>query len=105
VKRVVFSGDIGPKGAPILRDPSPPSRADLVILESTYGDVDHPPQEQTVEQFAKVLKEAQAEGYRVLAPAFAVGLPHCPALLQRRAQGPAGVLRQPDGRGRDGALR
>lgn len=73
VKRVVFSGDIGPKGAPILRDPSPPTKADLVILESTYGDIDHPPQEDTAAQFAKVLKRAEAEGHRVLTPAFAVG--------------------------------
>ena len=39
---VVFSGDIGRYGEPILKDPEPPSRADFLLCESTYGDRDHP---------------------------------------------------------------
>lgn len=37
-RRIVFNGDLGHRGAPILRDPAMPSRADLVVMESTYGD-------------------------------------------------------------------
>ena len=39
---VVFSGDIGRYGEPILKDPEPPTRADFLLCESTYGDRDHP---------------------------------------------------------------
>ena len=44
---VVFSGDLGPHGMAILRDPVPFTRADMVFLESTYGDRDHRSPEQT----------------------------------------------------------
>src|SRR5690606_6471857 len=40
-KTLIFSGDIGPKGVPLLRDPTTFDHADLVFLESTYGDRDH----------------------------------------------------------------
>ena len=70
---VVFSGDVGLKGAPFLRDPEPPPPADLVILESTYGDRDHRPREETVEAFRQILLQAVAERERVLVPSFAVG--------------------------------
>src|ERR1044071_3156825 len=40
-KVVVFSGDLGPRGAPLLGDPTPFERADAVVMESTYGDRDH----------------------------------------------------------------
>ena len=41
-KRLVFSGDVGRRGLPIIRDPHPPAGADVVLLESTYGNRDHP---------------------------------------------------------------
>lgn len=72
-KVVVFSGDIGPKGAPLLRDPVPFAHADAVFLESTYGDRDHRPQDQTVAELLDVLRQARAGGGKVLIPAFAVG--------------------------------
>ena len=41
VRNVVFSGDLGPWGKPLIRDPAPPPNADYLVLESTYGDKDH----------------------------------------------------------------
>jgi len=72
-KIIVFSGDIGPAGVPILRDPNPPKHADLVFVESTYGDRDHRPLDQTVAEFRRVITEASWNKSRVLMPAFAVG--------------------------------
>jgi metallo-beta-lactamase family protein len=73
VKTVVFSGDIGPKGAAILRDPGRVSGADLVFLESTYGDRDHRPIAETEAEFAEVVKLAVKSRGKILIPAFAVG--------------------------------
>ncbi len=70
---IVFSGDVGPTGAPILRDPITPTPADVVLLESTYGDHDHQPLDQTLDELLKILREAQASGSKVIVPAFAVG--------------------------------
>ncbi len=72
-KRVVFSGDLGPKGAPILRDFEPFKKADLVFLESTYGDRDHPPLAETVENFVSIVKSAASQQGKILVPTFAVG--------------------------------
>jgi len=72
-KRVVFSGDLGPKGIPILRDFEPFKRADLVFLESTYGDHDHRPFNETVEEFIRIVKDAVAQRGKILVPTFAVG--------------------------------
>jgi len=70
---IVFSGDIGLSGSPILRDPVTPTPADVVLMESTYGDRDHKPLEQTREELLAVLQKACAEGGKILIPAFAVG--------------------------------
>jgi metallo-beta-lactamase family protein len=72
-RTVVFSGDLGPKGAPILRDAEPFSQADLVFLESTYGDRDHRPFDETVREFIAILQHAVARRSKVLVPTFAVG--------------------------------
>lgn len=72
-RRVVFSGDVGRYGQPIIRDPESPAGADVVIMESTYGDRDHPEVEDTREQFAQLVRETAARGGRVIIPAFAVG--------------------------------
>lgn len=72
-RRVVFSGDIGPIGAPILRDFESFQHADLVFLESTYGDRDHRPYEETVSEFVALVKSAVSQGGKVLVPVFAVG--------------------------------
>jgi metallo-beta-lactamase family protein len=73
IRRVVFSGDLGPRGAPILRDFEPFASADTVFLESTYGDREHRPFRETVEEFVGVVQQAVAEGGKILVPTFAVG--------------------------------
>ncbi|MCC7518274.1 MAG: MBL fold metallo-hydrolase [Verrucomicrobiae bacterium] len=73
VHTAVFSGDLGPRTAPILRDYEPFREADLVFLESTYGDRDHRPFDETVEQFFKILETAVRERAKVIVPTFAVG--------------------------------
>jgi len=70
---VVFSGDIGQSGMPLLRDPTPLRNADLVLMESTYGDRDHRPLEQTIEEAAGIMREAVWNKEKVLIPSFAVG--------------------------------
>jgi metallo-beta-lactamase family protein len=72
-KSVVFSGDLGPKAVPILRDFEPFQQADLVFLESTYGDRNHLPFNETVDEFTRIVKDAVSGGGRVLVPTFAVG--------------------------------
>jgi len=72
-KRVVFSGDLGPKGALILRDFEPIKHADLVFLESTYGDHDHRPFKETVEEFVRIVQDTVEKRGKILVPTFAVG--------------------------------
>ena len=72
-RRLVYSGDIGRWGLPIIRDPRPPVQADAVIMESTYGNRDHPPVELMPERLAEVIRATAAKGGRVLIPSFAVG--------------------------------
>ena len=72
-KSIVFSGDLGPKGIPILRDFAPFHDADVVFMESTYGDRNHRPFNETVAEFVRVVKETVAGGGKILVPTFAVG--------------------------------
>ena len=72
-RRLVFSGDIGRSGLAIIRDPDPPSGADAVIMESTYGDRDHASVDGARGELARVIRETAARGGKVLVPAFAVG--------------------------------
>jgi metallo-beta-lactamase family protein len=72
-RKVVFSGDLGPKGAPILRDYDTFTQGDVVFLESTYGDRDHQPFTDTVAQFIEIVKQAVAQKGKILVPTFAVG--------------------------------
>jgi metallo-beta-lactamase family protein len=72
-KTIVFSGDIGSKGAPILKDAVGFDSADVVVMESTYGDRDHKPLKETVEEFESIVKEAVARKGKLLVPVFAVG--------------------------------
>ena len=72
-RRLVFSGDIGRAGLAIVRDPQIPSAADAVIMESTYGNRDHPPVDDARAKLGAVIRETAARGGRVLIPAFAVG--------------------------------
>jgi metallo-beta-lactamase family protein len=72
-RKVVFSGDLGHRDAPILRDPQAVQEADLVLLEATYGDRLHRPWEATWQEVAGVFRDAAAERGNILIPAFAVG--------------------------------
>jgi len=78
---LAFSGDLGPRGAPILKDYEPFQKADLVVLESTYGDRDHKPFKETVEQFLDIVREASATKGKILVPTFAVGRAQLLSLL------------------------
>jgi len=73
-RKLVFSGDIGRTGLPIIRDPVPPhDGADLVLMESTYGSRDHESVADARDRLGRVVRETAARGGRVLVPAFAVG--------------------------------
>jgi metallo-beta-lactamase family protein len=72
-KKLVFSGDLGPNGTPILRDPTPISEADLVLMESTYGDRNHKDRAETIIELGGILDAAWRDGGNVVIPAFAVG--------------------------------
>lgn len=68
---LAFSGDLGRRGHPILRAADPIPEADVVLIESTYGDRTHPPD--PAGEVARLVREAVARGGAVLVPAFAVG--------------------------------
>ena len=72
-RKLVFSGDLGPKGTPILRDPEPVRDADFLLMESTYGDRDHRDRAETIVELGGILERAWNDGGNVLIPAFAVG--------------------------------
>jgi metallo-beta-lactamase family protein len=72
-KIVVFSGDLGPRGAPILKDFECLHRADMVFLESTYGNRDHRSLDETVEEFEEIVQQAVEQKAKILVPTFAVG--------------------------------
>ncbi|MCI0639950.1 MAG: MBL fold metallo-hydrolase [Gemmataceae bacterium] len=72
-KTLTFTGDIGRKGLPILRDPSPIPAADVVICESTYGNRTHPPVELLAENLAALIRRTFERGGKLLIPAFSLG--------------------------------
>jgi metallo-beta-lactamase family protein len=73
VKSVVaFSGDIGNPGRPLLRDPQTPEGADVVVMESTYGDRQHRSLAASLDEFYEALNEAFRAGGNVIIPTFAL---------------------------------
>jgi len=72
-RRLVFSGDIGRPGLSIIRDPVVPEGADVVIMESTYGNRDHETVVDARAELATVVRDTAARGGRILIPSFAVG--------------------------------
>ena len=70
---VVFSGDIGNTRQPILNDPVPLTRADFVVMESTYGDRSHGPRPDYIAELSKIIQETFDRGGNVVIPSFAVG--------------------------------
>ncbi|HIP52765.1 MAG TPA: MBL fold metallo-hydrolase [Chromatiales bacterium] len=72
-RKLVFSGDLGRSGMPVIEDPTPIHRADLVLMESTYGDRLHRSWEETRQEIQEVFSRATAGKGNILMPAFAVG--------------------------------
>ncbi|HTZ19954.1 MAG TPA: MBL fold metallo-hydrolase [Opitutaceae bacterium] len=72
-KSLVFSGDLGPRGAPILEEAEGFHQADVVVLESTYGDHNHRPLPETVAEFEQIMTDAVRRQGKVFIPTFAVG--------------------------------
>jgi metallo-beta-lactamase family protein len=71
-KTLVFGGDLGRYGRPVLPDPSPVENADVLLLESTYGDRAHPADDQG-ERLAGIVTAVAARGGKLIIPAFAIG--------------------------------
>lgn len=70
---IVFSGDLGQLNSPILQDFERLDKADVVIMESTYGNHNHRPIGETVEEFEQIVNKAVEENGKILVPTFAVG--------------------------------
>jgi metallo-beta-lactamase family protein len=72
-KTVVFSGDLGQKEMPIVRDSEPFTEAGMVIMESTYGDRDHKPLQETLDEAITIIRHALDSKGKILIPSFAIG--------------------------------
>jgi metallo-beta-lactamase family protein len=72
-RRLLFSGDIGNPDSILMTNPDPPDRADVVLMEGTYGNREHQPMAATLDEFAAILAQAAEQQGNVLIPAFAVG--------------------------------
>jgi metallo-beta-lactamase family protein len=72
-RKLVFSGDLGQYDTPILQDPYKFESADLVLMESTYGDRLHRGREDTERELGGILEQASRDGGNVIVPAFAIG--------------------------------
>jgi metallo-beta-lactamase family protein len=70
---ILFSGDLGASDTPILHDPESPDTADLVVMESTYGDRLHQPRDQRIRQLGVILTRALSDNGKVFIPAFSLG--------------------------------
>lgn len=72
-KKIVFSGDIGNIGQPIIRDPQYIAEADIAVMESTYGDRNHDVPADYTEELAKIIDDTLGTGGNVIIPSFAIG--------------------------------
>jgi metallo-beta-lactamase family protein len=72
-RTVVFSGDLGRDGSPILRDPTPLTHADAIVVESTYGNREHAPHDDAIEELVAAINEVASDEGVLLVPAFAIG--------------------------------
>lgn len=71
--KLVFSGDLGLKNKPILRDPQTVDEADYLIMEATYGNRNHETLKESLERFIDIIKKTIRRGGTVVVPSFAVG--------------------------------
>lgn len=72
-RTIVFSGDLGRDESPILRDPTPITHADHVVVESTYGNREHAPHDEAIEELVTAITEVASDEGVLLVPAFAIG--------------------------------
>ena len=72
-RKLVFSGDIGQYDTPILRDPDPIDRADVVLMESTYGGRRHREREDTINELRDIFTSPRSRKGNILVPAFSIG--------------------------------
>lgn len=72
-KTLLFSGDIGNVNRPLIRDPKMPPKADVVVIESTYGDRLHPSRPDYINQLTNIIQTTFDNGGNVIIPSFAVG--------------------------------
>ncbi len=84
-KRILFSGDLGRYGTPLLCDPQDPVATDVLLLECTYGDRTHP-EEPAADQLATAIADAMKRGGPLLIPAFAIGRTQELLFLWRRLE-------------------
>jgi metallo-beta-lactamase family protein len=70
--RLLFSGDLGNTGAPLLLPPAPPPRADVVVIETTYGDRLHKPMDASILELYSAISDALGRGGNVIIPTFAL---------------------------------
>lgn len=73
VSKIVYSGDLGVKGKPILRDPTIIKKADFLIMESTYGNRVHQKNSNGIEKLIEIILKTIRRGGNVIIPSFAVG--------------------------------
>lgn len=71
-RRILFSGDLGYNGRAIIRDPATPPHADIVVMETTYGDRLHKTLEPTLEEFYTTINKTLARGGNIIIPSFAL---------------------------------
>lgn len=71
-RSILFSGDLGSPGRPILRDPTPAPPADFVVMESTYGDRDHRALPDSVDELYEAVNSTLSRGGNVIIPTFAL---------------------------------
>jgi metallo-beta-lactamase family protein len=72
-RTIVFSGDLGRDHSPILRDPTPITHADHVVVESTYGNREHAPHDEAIDELVAAISEVATDEGVLLMPAFAIG--------------------------------
>jgi metallo-beta-lactamase family protein len=95
-RNIVFSGDLGQPGLPVVADPTPVEEADVLLVESTYGNRDHKNLPQTLDEFAYAVNDTlRSRKGNVVIPAFAVGrtqdVLHYMAELQQAQRLPPGM--------------
>ena len=71
-RTVLFSGDLGSNGRAILRDPSKPPHADIVVMETTYGDRPHKELEPSIEELFEAINQTVSRGGNIIIPTFAL---------------------------------